>query len=156
MWQTKTGLPAPTYRPTRWWLKWEVIKQLHDTFGDIPSFVEDEDLPTSTLKLKEIIDDPPKNRKLQVELAMTVDVGEPLVKATYQLEGDGPLVLSAYEEIAAHCVAISHQYYPNTNAVATKLSSNRSNFKQQLLYYGKCVQAAYEYFNQKFYIEVLH
>ena len=57
LWQTKTGLTAPTYSPTSWWSKWEVIKQLHDTFGDIPSFVEDEDLPPSRLKLKEILDD---------------------------------------------------------------------------------------------------
>ena len=67
-----------------------------------------------------------------------MDVGEPFVKATYRLEGDGPLVLSVYEEIAALRVAISHQYYPN--AVATKLPSNRFNLKQQLLDYGKvCV-----------------
>ena len=151
LWRTKTGLPAPTYSPTRWWSKWEVIKHLHDTFGDIPSFVEHEELPPSRLKLQDILNDPPKNRKLQVELAITVDVGEPFVKATYQLEGDGPLVLSVYEEIAALRVAISHQYYPNTNAVATKLSANRSNLKQQLLDYGKvCVQAAYDYFHQKF------
>ena len=150
LWRTKTGLPAPTYCPTRWWSKWEVIKQLH-----VPPFVEDENLPPSRLKLKEILDDPPKNRKLRVELAITVDVGEPFVKATYWFEGDGPLVLSAYEEIAALRVAISHQCYPNTNAVATKLSSNRSDLKQQLLDYGKvCVQAAYEYFHQKFDIDL--
>ena len=90
-----------------------------------------------------------------MELDITVDVGEPFVKATYRLEGDSPLVLSAYEEIAALRVAISHQYYPNTNAVATKLSSNRSDLKQQLLDYGKvCVQAAYEYFHQKFNIDL--
>lgn len=47
----------------------------------------------------EILNDPPKNRKLQMELAITIDFGEPFVKATYKLEGDGPLALSAYEEI---------------------------------------------------------
>ena len=79
---------------------------------------------------------------LQVELAITVDAGEPFVKATYRLEGDGPLVLSAYEEIAALRVAISNQYYPNTNAVATKLSSNRPTLKQQLLDYGKVCESS--------------
>ena len=72
LWRTKTGLPAPTYSPTRWWSKCEVIKHLHDTFGDIPSFVEHEELPPSRLKLQDILNDPPKNRKLQVELAITV------------------------------------------------------------------------------------
>jgi len=87
-----------------------------------------------------------------------VDAGEPFVKATYHLEGDCPLVLSAYKEIAALRVAISNQYYPNTNAVATKLSSfssNQSVLKQQLLDYGKvCVKAAYEYFHQKFDVDL--
>lgn len=110
MWRTKTDLPAPTYSPTRWWSKWEVIKHLHDTFGNIPSFVEHEDLLPSRLKLQEILNDPPKNRKLQVQLAITVDVGEPFVKSTYRLEGDGPIAVSAYKEIAALRVAISHQY----------------------------------------------
>ena len=78
-----------------------------------------------------------------------------VVKATYSLEGYGPLVLSAYKKIAALRVAISQQYYPNTNAVATKLSSSRSNLKQQLLDYGKvCVQAAYNYFHQKFDVDL--
>ena len=44
LWLTKTGLPAPTYSATRWWSKREVIKHLHDAFGDIPSFVEEEEL----------------------------------------------------------------------------------------------------------------
>ena len=77
-----------------------------------------------------------------------MDVGEPCVKATYR---DGPLVLSLNKEITALHVAISQQCYRNTNAVTTKLSSNRSNLKQQLPDYGKgCVQAANDYFNQKF------
>ena len=99
LWRTKTGLAAPTYSTTHWWSKWEVIKYLHDGFGDIPSFIEEEDLPPSRLKLQEILHDPPKNRKLQIEIAMTVDAGEPFVKATYRLEGDGPLVLTTYKEI---------------------------------------------------------
>ena len=40
------------------------------------------------LQVKEILDNHPKNRKLQIELVITVDVGEPFVKATYRLEGD--------------------------------------------------------------------
>ena len=52
------------------------------------------------MKLLEILNDPPKNRKLQVELAMTTDAGEQFVKATYRMEGDGLLVFAAYKEIA--------------------------------------------------------
>ncbi len=32
-WQTLVGLSPPSYSTTRWWSKWEVIKHVHDTFG---------------------------------------------------------------------------------------------------------------------------
>ena len=34
-----------------------------------------------------------------VELAATIDAATPFVKATYNLEGDGPFALSCYEAI---------------------------------------------------------
>ena len=78
---------------------------------------------------------------------MTIDAREPFVKATYHLEGDGPLIFSAYEEIKAIEAGIHSQY---TNAVANKLSLDPTR-KQQLIEYGKaCVKPAYEYFHQKF------
>ena len=80
---------------------------------------------------------------------MTIDAGESFIKATYRLEGDGPLIFSAYDEIKALEAGIHSQYYPNTNAVANKLSSDPT--RQQLIEYGKaCVKTSYEYFHQKF------
>lgn len=76
------------------------------------------------MKLLEILGDPAKCHKLQIELAITVDIGEPFVKSTYQLEGIGPLVLAAFEKITALRATISAAYYLNTNAFAQKLSSN--------------------------------
>lgn len=46
------------------------------------------ELQPAKFKLQEIIDDAPKNRKLQMEIAITVDAMEPFVKATYNSEGD--------------------------------------------------------------------
>ena len=43
------------------------------------------------------------------------DFGEPFVKATYNLEGDGPLALNAYEEITKLNAVISTQHFPNTS-----------------------------------------
>ena len=127
------------------------MKYLHDAFGDVKSFLENEDLPPSCLKLLEILNDPPKNRKLQMELAITIDADEQFVKATYHLEGDGPLLFTAYEEISTLQAGISNEHYPNTNAVAIKLSSDRNPQRQQLLDYAKvCVRPAYKYFHQKF------
>ena len=39
MWKTITGIAPASYSVTRWWSRWEVIKQVHDTFGDVESFV---------------------------------------------------------------------------------------------------------------------
>ena len=44
---------------------------------------------------------------LQVELAITVDAGTPFVRAPYNLEGDGPLVLKCYEEISRLSAAVT-------------------------------------------------
>ena len=88
------------------------------------------DLPPTKRKQKlDIFNDPPpppKESTVQMELAITIDFGEPFVKATYNLEGDGPLALSAHEEIAKLKVVISTQHFPNTDAIATKLSLNVS------------------------------
>ena len=37
-WKTKTSLPVSTYSSTRWWSTWEVLKQMHDSFGDVRPF----------------------------------------------------------------------------------------------------------------------
>ena len=105
---------------------------MHDVFGDVHSFLQSEDLPPSRLKLLEILNDLPKKRKLQIEL---VDAGEPFVKSTYRLEGDGPLIFTAYDEICILRATIATKHFPNTTAVAQKLSSS-PNQKQQLLDYA--------------------
>ena len=64
------------------------------------SFLDKTDLPSSKLELQGITSDPPKNRKLHMELAIIVDAKEPFLKATYNLEGDGSLIFKAHKEIA--------------------------------------------------------
>ena len=67
-----------------------MMNHLLKSFDSVSSFLDKTDLPSSRLKLQEIISGPPKNRKLPMELAITVDAMEPFVKATCNLEGDGP------------------------------------------------------------------
>ena len=121
LWRTHTGLCVPSYSPTRWWSRFEVISQILNTFGDVLTFLANDDLPPVTSgKLLEIVCDPTKARKLKIELAITVDAMEPFVKATYKLEGDGALCLVAYEQLSMiyASVYMSTQYYPNVIAVA--------------------------------------
>ena len=76
------------------------MKQIQDLFGDVERFVATADLsPAAKLKLQNIINNPTQKSQLMVKLAITVDAGEPFVKATYFLEGNGPLVFSCYEKI---------------------------------------------------------
>ena len=60
---------------TRWWSKWEVVKQVMVYFGDIKPFLgENEDIGTSLCpKLLSFFHTPQTKSKLQIEIAATVD-----------------------------------------------------------------------------------
>lgn len=94
-----------SYSETRWWSKWEVYQQLLVQFGDVGRFLQEAAAaniaPQLVPQLQAILSDPQRQMSLKLELAVTVDVGEHFVKATYFLEGDGSLVLSCYEKLKA-------------------------------------------------------
>ena len=84
-------------------------------------------------------------------MAITIGAMEPFVKATYTLEGDGPLALVAYEQVSRLSACISAGHYPNVQAVAKKLAGGNSSREQQLVSYAKaCVEPVYSYFRSKF------
>ena len=118
-----------------------MMHQLFKAFEDAISLLQNPDLPSATRsKMLDIISDPAKFIKLQIELAVTIDAMEPFVKATYVLEGDGVLALSAYTQIHSLYGSISLEHYPNFNAVAKKLAQGNSVHEQQLVAYSKgCV-----------------
>ena len=90
------------------------MKQIHDLFGDVEMFVATADLfPAVRVELQSIMNNSNQKSQLMVELAITVDAGEPFVKATYFLEGDGPLVFSCYEKILDLKASVSTALYPN-------------------------------------------
>ena len=69
--------------------------------GDIEPFLrQNDDVGLATrIKLLSFFDDLQKHALLQLKIAAMVDWGEPFVKATYLLEGDGPLALECYEAV---------------------------------------------------------
>ena len=80
-----------------------------------------------------------------------IDAGEPFVKVTYVLEGDGALALSCYEVVATLSAGIHAQQYPNLLAIAQTISNGRPVLKQQWIDYGKaCIAPDLQYFNEKF------
>ena len=121
-WRELTGC---SYSTTRWWNKWEVMHQLMIQFGDVDTFLtrHSDVAPFTNAKLRAFFQDRLKCVHLQLELAAVIDWGEHFVKATYLLEGDGPLSLRCFEVIDTIYAAIASAHCPNVEAVAKQLSS---------------------------------
>ena len=83
-------------------------------------------------KTPSFFDDSQNLNHLKIELAAIVDCGEVFVKATYNLEGDGPLVLTCYETIQEVKSAIQVENIPKVRAIAKKNIIIRCSCKQQL------------------------
>ena len=124
LWKSQTQRSMSSYSPTRWWSKWEVVKQVMLYFSDIEPFLEENDDigPTLRPKLLAYFGDPQTKSKLQIEIAATVDWGEPFVKACYDLEGDGPLALECYERVDRVIAFRATENIPNVRAIAEKLT----------------------------------
>ena len=80
---------------------------------------------------------PQKKALLEVELAVIVDLGVHFVKATYHLEGDGPLAFRCHDAITTLTTAVNLAYYPNLNAIARELCGGNHAAQQQLVNYGQ-------------------
>ena len=116
LWREQTGKSMALFSNTRWWSRWEVMHQIKVQFGVVVPFLTNEDLRSSAAHshLLAIVQNTPRYQSLRVELASVVDCGHPIVKATYRLEGDGPLIFQAYEEIATIRAAIHSGHYPSS------------------------------------------
>ena len=150
LWRDQTGRAMASYSKTRWWSRWEVMRQIMLQFGDVEPFLSTQEVGDATRsKLLDIIHDSQKCVHLRIELAAAVDAGEPFVKATYRLEGDGPLSIQAYEEIVTLRAAVRNAYYPNVNAVLQQISRGDASLLQQLqTYANNCVRPGLLYFSQ--------
>ena len=143
----------PSYSPTRWWSKWEVMKAVMVQFGDIETFLRAQDdlAPATCSKLLGIISDLAKNACLKTELAAVVDGGECLVQATYKLEGDGPLAFCAYELVSTILASIRVSHFPNVEAIAKELCPGSPTGQQQwMTYVLQCLQPGFDYLSRIF------
>lgn len=154
LWKSQVGRSMATYCATRWWSKWEVVKMVMSYFGDIEPFLHrnDDIGPTLRPKLLSFFADQQQQGLLQLEIAATVDWGEPFVKACYFLEGDGPLALESYEAIERVSASLRIGNTPNVHAIAQRLSGAQlaDTRTQQLVAYAKsCVQPGLDYFERQ-------
>ena len=154
IWKIQTEKALQSYSKTRWWSRFKVMHQVMVQFGDVEGFLRCEDVfSVISSKLLELTCDVQKKITLQLELAAVFDISIHFVKATYDLEGDGPLVLSCYEIIER--VAIQLAYYPNVNAIARLLSNGNTHLQQQYTAYAvSCLQPGISYFNTAFQLKL--
>lgn len=156
LWREKTGQSIRTHSETRWWSKWEVLKQVFDLFGDVEPFLrENEEIcPANRQHLLEIFDNPQSYQNLRLELAALIDAGVHFVNATYYLEGDGPLIFSCYERLSAVAQAVAVDHYPNTNAVAREVANGDVAIYNQLVEQAKaCIRPGLNFYQQKFSVQ---
>ena len=90
-------------------------------FADIEPFLLENDAigPSCRPKLLGFLNDPRVCATLKVELAATIDCGEPFVKSCYFLEGVGPLSFECYESVSRVLAAIQTKHTPNVDAIVS-------------------------------------
>lgn len=127
------------------------MSQVMVFFGDIAPFLqENPELSPSTIqKLVNMLQN--TNAHILIELAAVVDAGESFVKATYNLEGDGPLVFRCFETLSTLAASIHVGHYPNVQAIAQKLAgASAANVQQWVEYAKACIKPGLQYFLDKF------
>lgn len=132
-----------------------MVKEVMLYFGDIEAFLqENEDLgPHLRSKLLTFFDNPQVTSKLRVEIAATIDWGEPFVKACYTFEGDGSLSFECFEVIDKVQAAVTVENIPNVRAVANNLTRQppqHPHHEQWVSYARACAKEGLEYFNTQF------
>ena len=125
-----------------------MINHLFKAFVMSLLFLQNGDLPPSAKKLLDMFNDQPTMRKMQIKIAITIDAMEAFVKATYNLEGDGALTLSAYEEIHKLFAVVRLNTIPMSLLLRNSFLSSYEN--QQVTYGCNCAQPAFDYFKLKF------
>ena len=99
------GMPAKQGLGVRWWVKWEAIAQLHHVGiiawrDKVVKYCADRSYCEKTMKkLLKHLQDPLVVSKVIMQVAAQTMAGEPFVRATYNLEGDQPLVFTADDEL---------------------------------------------------------
>ncbi|KAK3744779.1 hypothetical protein QZH41_004216 [Actinostola sp. cb2023] len=152
-WEGRTGRAMPTFSATRWWSKFEVMKQVLEYFGDVEPFLRDNDhlAPATRRQILDIFDDPHDANYLELELAALVDGGAPFVSATYYLEGDGPLIFTCYERLATVAHSVTLDAYPNLEGVARRQANGNLPLCNLLVTRTKaCITPGLRFFQRKF------
>ena len=121
-------------------------------YADVKPFLrEKDDLgPHLHLNLLTFFGKPQITSKLQVEMAATVDWGEPFVKVCYTLEGDGSLAFECFKIIDKVKASVGVENIPNVRAVVESLTRQpplHLHHEQWVSYARYCIKGKFNYFN---------
>ena len=136
------GMKPKTGGGIRWYVKWEQIVEIHSIGIDrimedvVPISVQKE---WSKASMESLVEIGTKERlpKIAVEMAAVVDGGRVFCEATYSLEGDDPLVLTAhfvFKRIASRIAELKNgQNIELVRAACRKAAADVLFLKQPLL-----------------------
>ena len=103
IWRQLSGQSMKTFSGTRWWSKSEVQNDIFQKFNHLQEFVRrlraENSCPKSLAALEGLFSVKEHTFWLQLCFAALYDVSTPLIKATYELEGNRLEILLAYERI---------------------------------------------------------
>ena len=120
---------VPTYSETRWWSRWEVMKQTLEGYPNVEGFLRSYYAlsPATVKKLNEILNDSVKKIQLKIQLAVVIDAGS---KEPTTWRG-----MVHWPSLHMHKIYsfISLPHYPNLTACARNQASGNATVKQQLI-----------------------
>ena len=106
--------------------------------------------PTLRGHLLGVFEDDQQCQTLQLQLAVTLDAGNPFVTGTYSLEGGGEAIGIAYRPLQEISIAEAVQNYPKTIAVAQEIAGGNQTEADGLVRIAKtCVAPAVRYFRER-------
>lgn len=140
------GAAVPSVSKTRWWSREEwhrfFLKFFYGegsretTFGDWVKDMYEKHVMIDGVRIKALYKifvpgaedhDPQQLAMIKMEMAVVVDVTEPLIKATYVLESDGPVSLVASDVLSRTKlgleVLIPGMDFPNVKRIAAELTA---------------------------------
>lgn len=116
--QTEPPLVLPKVNNTRWFAEWELAALVARNYPSVTKFLLDPDnkraLQSQNFdRARDAVYDAGNERMVKIGLAVMLDVMEPIVKACYNIESDGPTIFLAYDILSIVRQHLDHPSWPS-------------------------------------------
>lgn len=128
----------------------EVIEEMSTGKARDANYEENTNSNITVRSLLTVLKAPKQSNLARKRKVAIVDFGEPFVKATYRLEGNGPLALDCFEIIDSLSASIRLCNAPNVEAIAKHLAHGSFTAKQKWIDHAKtCIEPGHSYFKHQ-------